>query len=99
MLDFSIYLLYRAGTAIASALPVRVLFAIGDFLGLGAWLLLPNYRRLARRNLEIAFVKEKSPRELRRGALRLRLMQQWPLAEIRAKLKSARWSVVLWRAT
>ena len=33
MLDFSIYLLYRAGMAIASALPVRVLFAIGSFMG------------------------------------------------------------------
>jgi lipopolysaccharide heptosyltransferase II len=66
MLDFSIYLLYRAGTAMASALPVRVLFAIGNFMGLGAWLLLPQYRRLARRNLEIAFANEKSPRELRR---------------------------------
>ncbi len=66
MLDFSIYLLYRAGTAIASALPVRVLFALGNFMGWGAWLLLPQYRRLARRNLEIAFGKEKPPRELRR---------------------------------
>ena len=66
MLDFSIYLLYRAGTAIASALPVRLLFGLGSFMGLGAWLLLPQYRRLARRNLEIAFDKEKSPRELRR---------------------------------
>jgi lipopolysaccharide heptosyltransferase II len=66
MLDFSIYLLYRAGTAIASALPVRVLFAIGSFMGWWAWLLLPHYRRLARRNLEIAFAKEKSPVELRR---------------------------------
>ena len=62
MLDFSIYLLYRAGTAIASALPVRVLFAIGSFMGLGAWLLLPDYRRLARRNLDIAFAKETTPR-------------------------------------
>ncbi len=42
MLDFSIYLLYRAGTAIASALPVRVLFAIGSFMGWWAWLLLPQ---------------------------------------------------------
>jgi lipopolysaccharide heptosyltransferase II len=66
MLDFSIYLLYRTGTAVASALPVRVLFAIGNFMGFVAWLLLPHYRRLARRNLEIAFADEKSPRELRR---------------------------------
>jgi len=70
MLDFSIYLLYRAGTAIASLLPVRVLFAIGNFLGLGAWLLLPQYRRLARRNLAIAFANEKSSRELGRIARR-----------------------------
>jgi heptosyltransferase-2 len=70
MLDFCIYLLYRAGTAIASVLPVRVLFAIGSFLGLGAWLFLPQYRRLARRNLAIAFANEKSSRELRRIARR-----------------------------
>jgi heptosyltransferase II len=70
MLDFSIYLLYRAGTAIASALPVRLLFALGKVMGLGAWLLFPLYRRLARRNLEIAFGNEKSARELRRIARR-----------------------------
>lgn len=66
MLDFSIYLLYRAGTAIAGLLPVRLLFAIGNFMGFCAWLLLPQYRRLARRNLEIAFAKEKSSRDLGR---------------------------------
>ena len=70
MLDFGLYLLYRAGTAIASILPVRVLFAIGNIMGLGGWLLLPQYRRLARRNLEIAFAKDKSSRELRRIARR-----------------------------
>jgi len=70
MLDFCIYLLYRAGTAIASLLPVRVLFALGNFLGFGAWLLLPQYRRLAQRNLEIAFANEKSSRELRTIARR-----------------------------
>jgi lipopolysaccharide heptosyltransferase II len=70
MLDFCIYLLYRAGTAIASLLPVRVLFAVGSVLGLGAWLFLPQYRRLAERNLEIAFANEKSSRELRRIARR-----------------------------
>ena len=70
MLDFCIYLLYRAGTAIASLLPVRVLFALGNFFGLGAWLCMPQYRRLARRNLELAFAHEKSSRELRRLARR-----------------------------
>ena len=84
MLDFSIYLLYRAGTAIASALPVRVLFAIGSFMGWWAWLLLPHYRRLARRNLEIAFAKEKSPLELRRI---VRRNFQWLSANLICSLK------------
>src|SRR4051812_18424020 len=66
MLDFCIYLLYRAGTAIASALSLRVLFLLGNFMGFAGWLLLPQYRRLARRNLEMAFANAKSPRELRR---------------------------------
>jgi lipopolysaccharide heptosyltransferase II len=84
MLDFSIYLLYRAGTAIASALPVRVLFAIGSFMGWWAWLLLPHYRRLACRNLEIAFAKEKSPLELRRI---VRRNFQWLSANLICSLK------------
>ena len=66
MLDFSIYLLYRAGTALLSALPLRFLFVLGQFLGLCAWVLLPHYRRLAQCNLEIALPGEKSPQELRR---------------------------------
>jgi len=84
MLDFSIYLLYRAGTAIASALPVRVLFAIGSFMGWWAWLFLPHYRGLARRNLEIAFAKEKSSRELRRI---VRRNFQWLSANLVCSLK------------
>ena len=35
-------------------------------MGFIGWLLLPQYRRLARRNLEIAFANEKSRQELRR---------------------------------
>jgi lipopolysaccharide heptosyltransferase II len=66
MLDFCIYLLYRAGTAIASVLPLRVLFVLGNLVGFIGWLLLSKYRRLAQRNLEIALANEKSPRELRR---------------------------------
>src|SRR5436190_23239895 len=66
MLDFSIYFLYRAGTALASLLPLRLLFAIGNLLGLSAWLLLPAYRSLAKRNVEIAFSNEKPKKELNR---------------------------------
>ena len=66
MLDSVVYLLYRAGLAIAAALPLRFLFAVGQFLGLCAWLLSGKYRRLAERNIAIAFANEKSPRELSR---------------------------------
>ena len=66
MLDFSVYLLYRAGSAIASALPLPVLFVFGEFLGFCAWIVLGNYRHLAQRNIAIALGSEKSPRELRR---------------------------------
>ena len=34
MLDFCIYLLYRAGTAIAGVLPLRFLFGLGNFIGI-----------------------------------------------------------------
>ncbi len=66
MLDFIVYLLYRAGSAIVGALPLRILFILGEFLGFCAWLVLGKYRRLAQRNVAIAFGCEKSPRELRR---------------------------------
>jgi heptosyltransferase II len=66
MLDFVVYLLYRAGLAIAATLPMRLLFAVGQFLGFCAWLLSGKYRRLAERNLAIAFANEKTPREMRR---------------------------------
>jgi lipopolysaccharide heptosyltransferase II len=65
MLDFVIYLLYRAGSAVAAALPLPFLFGFGEFLGICAWTFSGKYRRLATRNLEIAFATEKSTRELR----------------------------------
>src|SRR5256714_11221717 len=65
MLDFIVYLLYRAGSAIASALSLPLLFVLGEFLGFCAWLILPGYRCLANRNVSIAFGNEKSPRQLR----------------------------------
>src|SRR5881409_2784046 len=66
MLDFVVYLLYRAGSAIAAGLPLPVLFAIGQFLGFCVWLVSGKYRRLAKRNVAIAFANEKTPREMRR---------------------------------
>jgi lipopolysaccharide heptosyltransferase II len=66
MLDFVVYLLYRAGLAIAAGLPLPVLFALGEFLGFCAWLSSGKYRRLAESNVAIAFANEKTPREMRR---------------------------------
>src|SRR5437016_7122328 len=66
MLDFVVYLLYRAGSAIAAGLPLPVLFVAGEFLGFCAWRLSGKYRRLAKRNVAIAFTNEKNPQEMRR---------------------------------
>jgi heptosyltransferase-2 len=68
MLDFVVYVFYRAGLAVAATLPLPFLFAVGQFFGLGAWLVSGKYRSLAARNLAIAFANEKSPRELRQLA-------------------------------
>jgi len=70
MLDFSIYLLYRAASAFVTLFPLRFLFRAGEFLGFLAWAILGGYRRLALKNLAIAFGDEKPPRELRRLARR-----------------------------
>jgi heptosyltransferase II len=66
MPDFVVYVLYRAGSAVAAALPLPFLFVFGQFLGACAWMCSGKYRRLAKRNLAVAFGNEKSPRELRR---------------------------------
>src|SRR5881227_1956732 len=66
MLDFVVYLLYRAGSAIAAGLPLPVLFVAGEFLGFCAWLLSGKYRSLAKRNVAIAFTNEKTSQEMRR---------------------------------
>src|SRR5438045_9393488 len=65
MLDFAVYVLYRAGSAIAAALPLRLLFALGQLLGFCAWLVSGKYRRLAKSNVTIACGDENAPRELR----------------------------------
>jgi heptosyltransferase II len=70
MLDFVVYLLYRAGSAVVAALPLPFLFDLGQFLGVCVWICSGKYRRIATRNLEIAFANKKSARELRQLAHR-----------------------------
>jgi len=66
MVDFCVYLFYRAALGLIGALPLRLVFSLGETLGFLAWLLLPNYRRLARRNVEIAFGSDKTGAEKKR---------------------------------
>jgi heptosyltransferase-2 len=66
MVNFVVYSLYRTGLTIAAALPMRLLFAFGQFLGLCAWLVSGKYRHLAERNVAIAFAGEKTQQEIRR---------------------------------
>lgn len=74
MVDFCVYLFYRAALTVITALPLGFVFFLGQGLGFLAWLLLPNYRRLARRNVEIAFGREKSASE--KGRIVRRHFQQ-----------------------
>jgi heptosyltransferase II len=65
MLEYLVYLIYRAGFALIGLLPLRVVFALGKALGLCAWLLLGKYRRLGFHNVDVAFGDEKSVSEKR----------------------------------
>jgi len=65
MLDYVVYFLYRAGTVAVGIFPLQLLYRIGTLLGFFAWAIAPSYRRLALRNVEIAFGSEKSPKEAR----------------------------------
>jgi lauroyl/myristoyl acyltransferase len=63
MVDYCVYFCYRAALALITTLPLRFVFSLGNGLGFIAWVLLPTYRQLARRNVEIAFGPEKSAAE------------------------------------
>src|ERR1043166_7724958 len=98
MCEYLVYLLYRTGFAIVALLPLRGAFALGNALGLVAWLTLGKYRRLVFRNVDIAFGNEKSLGEKRRlvrqhfqrlganllSSLKLAAM---PLEKVRATVK------------
>ncbi|HZR77682.1 MAG TPA: hypothetical protein VFA58_00645, partial [Chthoniobacterales bacterium] len=66
MLEYTVYLIYRAAFGLVGLLPLPVAFALGRVLGFCAWLILGKYRRLGLHNVGIAFGNEKSPRERHR---------------------------------
>jgi heptosyltransferase II len=66
MLQYCVYLLYRAGIAALSWLPLPALFGLGHLGGTLAWMILPQYRALAFRNVRIAFGDELSAVQARR---------------------------------
>jgi heptosyltransferase-2 len=68
MRDYWLYVLYRAAIALLTAFPLAFVFRLGRFGGWCSWLLLGRYRRLAARNLEIAFGNSKARPELHRIA-------------------------------
>lgn len=66
VMDYAVYLLVLGLLAVLGRLPLTVAFLLGQVLGWCAWLVLPQYRRLVRENLVIAFGKTMSAREIRR---------------------------------
>jgi lipopolysaccharide heptosyltransferase II len=61
-----IYFIALLFVSIIRALPLRCCFRCGQGLGLIAWLFLSQYRRLAQRNLQIAFASEAPPSQVQR---------------------------------
>lgn len=55
LMDRLIYLLALGVVSFIRLLPLTLCFVLGQFLGLVIWMILPGYRRLAKRNLRIAF--------------------------------------------
>ena len=66
MVDYSVYLLYRAGIWLLTLLPLPVLFAVGQLAGTVVWLISRKYRTLALRNIRIAFGDDLATKEARR---------------------------------
>jgi heptosyltransferase-2 len=66
MREFLVYVLYRAGVAIIKLVPLPLLFRAGEGLGFLAWLFLPQYRRLAQRNVVTALGTKGTPAQSKR---------------------------------
>jgi heptosyltransferase-2 len=69
-MDRLVHGLYRVAAALIACIPLRPAWWIGFALGSITWLVAVPYRRLALRNLRIAFGTEKTERELRALARR-----------------------------
>ena len=65
---YFLYYLGRVFAFLAYLLPISIGVRIAGLLGICAYLVLPKYRNIAIANLESAFYREKSPREIRRIA-------------------------------
>lgn len=77
MVDYAVYLFYRIGTGLFGLLPLPLAFAIGQMAGVIAWLVLPQYRKLALRNVRIAFAGEL--RKNRCGGSCVDIFSSWAL--------------------
>jgi lipopolysaccharide heptosyltransferase II len=55
IMDRLLYLLALSVVTLIRLLPITVCFVLGQATGLLMWMILPGYRRLAKRNLRIAF--------------------------------------------
>ena len=53
-MHYLIYVVFRAFTGLIEALPLGLVYRLGEFFGIVAYYLLPPYRTLAVRNLAIA---------------------------------------------
>ena len=65
-MDYAVYLVVLGLLAVLERLPLGFVFRLGSLLGLAAWAILPQYRKLARRNLRIALGPDADEAELRR---------------------------------
>ena len=69
-MDYFVYLLFRAFTAVVLSLPLIVVYRLGQACGFMAWLIAGSYRRLVRANMTVAYGSTRSPDEIRRLARR-----------------------------
>src|SRR5208283_3796887 len=64
-MELALYLLARVAVGLAQALPLERVARLGQAVGGLVYWLDARHRRMARRNLQLCFGAEKSPREIR----------------------------------